>query len=141
MSSRGRNPLQLTRYSNLGLPRPRFIHRLSSISRTSYSISSSSSTGSGGGGKIPLTLFPFQELSLSVLHPPPGFRLEFRWTHQTPMEVQWTHRNSGGGPLESTGLYWNSGTCPVGVRYLSGTCLVLVWLVSILDYNVHVHCT
>ena len=31
VSSRGKNPLQLTRYSNLGLPRPRFIHRLSSI--------------------------------------------------------------------------------------------------------------
>jgi len=66
VSSRGRNPFQLTKYSNFGWARPLFTHRLSRISRTSYSISSSNSTGSGGGGRIPLTSFPFQGLRQST---------------------------------------------------------------------------
>ena len=66
VSSQGRNPFQLTKYSNLGCARPLFTHRLSKTSHTSYSTSSSNSTGSGGGGIMPFTSFPFQGLSRST---------------------------------------------------------------------------
>ena len=81
--------------------------------------------------------------SYRVLHLPPGFQLDVRWTNWTPMDIQWTPMDIQWTPMDVQwspmayhwmpgGLHWIvldvqylSGCCPVTIRLLSGCCPVV----------------